>query len=401
MRNRKGPQLIYISTYPPRRCGLATYCEDLVNAIEETGLFAPAGVVALSQTPGENIYGPQVVREVFQDRRADYTAAARFLNEAAPDGVCLQHEFGIFGGTDGDYLVDMIEGIEAPIFTTFHTVLSRPDAYKRDLMRYLADRSESVVVMAPRAVSLLNDVYGIDPHKIAFIHHGAPVPTPTSNQEIKRRLGLEGYTVVCTLGLINPGKGIEYMIQAMPSIVERFPDVIYLVLGQTHPGILRHMGEIYRDSLLKMVEDLRLTRHVKFVDSYLTRNEILDYLSATDIYVTPYLGKEQITSGTLAYAISLGKAIVSTPYMYAEELLGNGAGILVNFRDPEGMAQAVIEILSSPERRKGLELRSSSLGQIMVWPRVARQYSRLFMEKVSGGMNRGSRAVAIPVNGAY
>lgn len=389
--------MIFVSTYPPRRCGLATFCEDLVSAVEETKLFAPAGVVALSQTPGEYIYGPQVIREVFQDRRADYTIASRFINESGADLVCLQHEFGIFGGNDGDYVVDMVQGLDAPLITTFHTVLSKPDKIKRDLMRYLADRSEAVVVMARRAVDLLRDVYGIDPSKIAFIHHGAPLPPRIDRGEVKRRLGLQGRSVICTLGLINPGKGIEYMIQAMPRVVENFPEAIYLVLGQTHPGVLRHMGEIYRDSLLKLVDELGLHRHVRFVDSYLTRQELIDYLLATDIYVTPYLGREQITSGTLAYAIALGKAIVSTRYVYAEELLGDGNGALVGFRDAAGIAEAVTGLLASPERRGAMELRAARAGLAMGWPRVARHYARLFLETAS--RRRRMQAVAVPTGG--
>lgn len=379
MRGKQRQQVLFVSTFPPRRCGLATFTADLVEALDATGFFSPA-VIAVSQAAGEHDYGAQVVYEISQDRRADYRRAAAFVNSGAGDVACLQHEFGIFGGPDGQYVLDFAAGLEKPLITTLHTVLSRPDARKRGIIRTLAERSQMVVVMAERARGILAEVYGIDPAKVVFIPHGAPAAPASPRQSIRRQLGLEGRVVVSTMGLINPGKGIEYFIQALPEVVSAHPEVLYLVLGQTHPGVLRYMGEAYRDRLLELVEQLGLQRHVRFVASYLSQEQLVAYLAATDIYVTPYLGREQITSGTLAYALALGKAIISTPYLYAEELLGGGAGVLVPFRDSAALAKAVKAIIGRPDLRAALEARAGAIGREMLWPKVAVQYGRLFLE---------------------
>lgn len=380
MRGDERQQVVFLSTFPPRRCGLATFTNDLVDALDRTGLFAPSAVFALSNAPGEYIYGPQVVLEITQDRRADYRQAASYVNEGAGDLVCLQHEFGIFGGTDGCYVLDFVEALRKPLVTTLHTVLSQPDAGKRQIIQALAARSQVVVVMADRARRMLTEVYGIDPAKVVFVPHGAPAVPALPRQSIRRQLGLEGRLVISTMGLINPGKGIEYVIESLPEIVADHPEVIYLVLGQTHPGVLRYMGEAYRDKLLQTVKRLSLQDHVRFVASYLSQRQLVNYLAATDIYVTPYLGREQITSGTLAYALAMGKAIVSTPYFYAEELLGNGAGVLVGFRDSRSIGEAIRTLIARPDLRTVIEARAGVIGRDMTWPKVGQQYARLFLE---------------------
>lgn len=374
-----GRQIVTLSTFPPRRCGLATFSAHLIEAAEETGLVDASAVIAISQAPGEHRYGDQVVFEIIQDRREDYAAAARYVNAAAAL-VNLQHEFGIFGGMDGDYLLDFLDALDRPVITTLHTVLSRPDRRKLELTRRIIERSEVVVVLARRAVNILRDSYGADCSRVVFIPHGAPTVSVTPRQTIRRRLGLEGRSVLCTMGLINPGKGIEYVIAALPDVVAKHPDTLYLVLGQTHPGVRKFMGEAYRDQLKEMVRERGLQKHVSFIDAYLTQEELVDYLVATDIYVTPYLGREQIVSGTLAYALGLGKAVISTPYFYASELLTEGRGVLVDFRDSRAIAGAINELLEQPEMRLAMERRAAALGREMSWPRVGLQYARLFVE---------------------
>ncbi len=374
-------QVITLSTFPPRRCGLATFSAHLIEAVAETGLMDGPAVIAMSQSPAEHQYGESVVLEIVQDRRADYLEAARYAN-AAGGIVNLQHEFGIFGGEDGEYLLDFLYSLRIPLVTTLHTVLSQPDPRKLELTRRIAERSQVVVVLARLAVDILREVYGINGGRVTFIPHGAPTVSVAPRQTIRRRLGLSGRSVLCTMGLINPGKGIEYVLEALPDVVGRHPEALYLVLGQTHPGVKRFMGEAYRDKLREMVRTLGLEAHVRFVDTYLSQEELVDYLVATDIYVTPYLGREQIVSGTLAYAMGLGKAVVSTPYFYAEELLGEGRGLLVDFRDPGGMAQAINRLLDRPELRTALEMRAAALGREMSWSRVGHQYARLFLESL-------------------
>lgn len=380
MKAPRRPRVVYVSTYPPRRCGLATFTRDLVEAGDATGLLGPSAVVAIGEVPGEYAYDPHVVLEVIQDRRADYAAVAADINRLDADVVNLQHEFGIFGGEDGAFVLDLIENLRRPLVTTLHTVLSRPDARKVRIIRRVAERSQVIVVMARRAVDLLSGVYGIPAEKVVLIPHGAPAAPAEPRGDIRRRLGLGGRFVLCTLGLINPGKGIEYALEALPEVVADHPEVLYLVLGQTHPGVKRHMGEAYRDHLLGLVERLGLGRHVRFVDAYLSQRDLVAYLAASDVYLTPYLGRDQITSGTLAYAVALGKAIVSTPYVYAEEMLAGGAGILVPFRDPRAIAAALRTLITRPRLRGRLEGRTAARGWSLSWSKVAHQYARLFLE---------------------
>lgn len=376
------PQVMYVSTFPPRRCGLATYTANLFENVDGTGLCDSSAVVAMSETPGEYAYGPEVVLEVLQDHRADYRLAADFINGSGAHVVCLQHEFGIFGGCDGEFILDLVADLRKPLVTTLHTVLSHPERRKQAIIKFLTDRSHMVVVMARRASDILTSVYGAPREKIALIAHGAPVGSclAVKRTAVKARLGLARRTVICTLGLLNPGKGIEYVLEALPEVVERHPEVIYLVLGQTHPGVLRKMGEAYRDRLLSRVTELSLEKNVKFVDAYLTNQELIDYLIATDVYVTPYVGPEQTASGTLAYAVGMGKAIISTSYVYARELLEDGAGILVEFRDARSIAFALKRLIDSPEERLRLEARAQMRGVEMAWPRIGQDYARILLD---------------------
>ncbi len=375
--------VLYLSTFVPRRCGLATFTADLLAAVDGTGLLAPGSVLAVSQSQDRLDYDARVVGELLQEERHGYAEAAAAINESAFDVVCLQHEFGIFGGRDGAHILDLVRSLRKPLVTTLHTVLSQPDPPKREITRELADRSQVLVVMARRAADLLEEAYGIPREKVTYVPHGAPLPPPEFRGSIRRRLGMEGRFVVTTMGLLNPGKGIEQMLAGLPAVVQRAPEALYLVLGQTHPGVVRHMGETYREELHRLVESLGLRDHVRFVGCYLTQSQLVDYLVASDVFVTPYVGREQIVSGTLAYALALGKAIVSTPYVYAEEMLGDGTGILVPFQDPAALGRAVTGLHHEPAFRRALEARAMAKGAGMVWNRVGQQYARLFLETLT------------------
>lgn len=370
---------VFLSTYPPQRCGIATFTQHLVGAMEAVTAERPA-VLAVSDGIPASLYPPEVVAAIAREDRPAYREAARLLNRSGASALVVQHEYGIFGGQDGSDVLELVESLEIPWVVTLHTVLRRPTPRQREVVRRMAARARRVVVLARSAREILAEVYGVDPARLVHIPHGAPDGLPTSRHEVRRRLGLERATVLCTLGLINPGKGIEYVIEALPELVPDFPDLLYLVLGQTHPGVLRHSGESYREMLKARARQLGVERHVRFVDAYLDDAALVEYLAASDIYITPYLSPEQISSGTLAYAVGLGKAVISTPYAYAQELLADGRGLLVPFRDAGALAEAVRAILASPRLRRGMERRARLVGRSMAWPRVAEAYAELVGE---------------------
>ncbi|MBX6378200.1 MAG: glycosyltransferase family 4 protein [Clostridia bacterium] len=390
-------RIVEIATFPPRRCGIATYTANLVEALARNRARPHCRVLAVSEAPSRHTYDRRVAGDIVQDRCRDYVEAARVLNEASVDVVNLQHEFGIFGGPDGQHVLSLVRELRKPLVVTLHTVLSQPTAGQRAVMEELLRRAQVAVVMARRAVDILRDVYGVPADRLRLIPHGVPDFPVWTREEARARLGLTGRKVISTLGLINPGKGIEYVLRALPAVVERHPDVLYLVLGQTHPGVRRVMGESYRDQLCQIVAELGIGEHVRFVDAYLTEGELMDYLAATDVYVTPYVGREQIVSGTLAYAVGAGKAIVSTPYVYAQELLGHGAGLLVPFRDSEALAGALLRIFEEPGLRHRLEERAAALGRLMTWNRVAARYLKLFLSLAAGAVRLPAAPPAVRI----
>ena len=376
---RQGPtRVAYLSTYPPRECGIATFCEDLVTA---TLLGDNAGepiVVAMESGNQEREYPWPVALRVDDDREEQYAMAADFINESSVDLVSVQHEFGISGGIEGRGLFRFFERLQIPVVTTLHTVLPEPEERLRANVQALARHSQRLVVMNGLAIDILNRDYDIDRRKIALIHHGALPPSLESREQAKARLGLSGRKVISTFGLVARGKGLQYAIRALPHILSRHPDVCYLIVGQTHPGVQRVEKESYREELLQLVDDHGLHDSVRFVNRYVSKSEIVRYLGATDIYITPYLNPQQITSGTLAYALAAGTAIVSTPYLYARFLLDDDRGILVSFRSESDIAQAVGNLLDHPQIQLSLERRCRLYGQQMFWPAVGAHYLDLF-----------------------
>jgi glycosyltransferase involved in cell wall biosynthesis len=364
--------VVFVSTYPPEQCGIATFTRDLANAVELHGWMP----LVLAIDRGEVDYTDQrVLGRIHRDRVEDYERAAQLLNRLQPTVVSLQHEFGLFAGEMGEAVLRFVRALRVPLFVTLHTVEPQPRDIMKRILRELVTRAQGVMVMSHTAVRLLKQVYHLPTHHVQMVPHGAPDVPFTSTEVAKHRLGLQGRKVVSTFGLISRGKGIEDVIVALREVAPHHPQVLYLVLGQTHPNVRAYEGESYRESLQQMVEQLELRNHVRFVNSYLTQEMLLRYLAATDIYITPYPNPGQISSGTLTYAVACGCAVVSTPYLYAQELLADGRGVLVPFRNPQAIAQALNRLLGEEAYREGLRRKAYQYGRHLTWSSVGAQFS--------------------------
>ena len=338
--------IAFLSTYPPRECGIATFTQDLVREMKKKK-YLKTRVIAVSD--GERQYDGDVFFDFPQQDRESYTAAAERINRSDIQLLIVEHEYGIYGGDSGEYLLDLIERVKKPIVTTLHTVLPSPTEKQRAILKELCQKSGKIVTMASSSRRVLQEVYGADPEKIEMIHHGVPDFDLPDRGALKREFDLEDRTIVSTFGLISPGKGLEYGIEAIGQAAEKHPGVLYLILGQTHPVVRKQRGEVYRSSLEKMVKELKLDGNVRFVNRYLTKEEIIRYLKLSDIYMTPYLGRDQAVSGTLAYAAGYGRVIVSTPYLYAREMLADGRGLLASFEDANSLAERINFLIEHPE----------------------------------------------------
>ncbi|HLY67230.1 MAG TPA: glycosyltransferase family 4 protein, partial [Chloroflexota bacterium] len=373
-------RIAYVGSFPPRECGIATFTRSVLQSVDALGTAAPGCVVAMNP-PGQGLsYPPQVITQIEPDDVASYDRAARLLNRRGLDVVNVQHEYGLFGGRWGQYLLDFLDGLHAPAVLTLHTILPEPGPELRGVTQALVQRAAITVVLAETAIDILAADYSVDRRKLRFIPHGAPNVPPDSHAASKRRLGLGGRTVLATCGLISPGKGIEYAVEALPDLVQRFPNLLYVIAGETHPGVRALEGERYREQLHHRVDSLGVADHVSFVNRYLSYSELLDYLLAADVYVVPYLNLDQIVSGTLAYALGCGAAIVSTPSVYAREVLGGGRGLLVPVRDSQALGLAVARVLSDASFRDELRTRAYAYGHQMIWPNVARSYLDVFAD---------------------
>ncbi len=372
------PRVCFISTFPPRECGIATFTYDLRAAICQLCSEVPPSVIALTNATEGYESLPGVVFEIRQNRLSDYRLAAEYINLSGVDVVCLQHEFGIFGGSEGRYITELLEGLHKPVVTTLHTVLPNPLPSYRDTLLRVAALSDHLVVLSSRAIPILREVYGLPEEKISLIHHGVPdVPFVDPNY-YKDKFGVEGRLVMLTFGLLSRNKGIELMLEALPEVVRAHPNVVYIVLGATHPEVKRRDGEEYRLWLGRRVRTLGLENHVIFYDRYVDFNELCEFIGACDIYVTPYQSKDQIVSGTLAYAVGMGKAVVSTPYLYAEEILAEGRGCLVNFSDAAHLARTLMRLIEKPAMRHRMRKKAYEYGRQMIWAEVAKRYLEVF-----------------------
>jgi len=373
-----------IGSYVPRQCGIATFTHDLASALSEEVYVKPLAdgksvrIVALNDRDNTYTYGPEVAVGVSQHHKEDYRTAAEVLNTSKIDVVCVQHEYGLFGGEAGEYLLELLARLRKPVVATLHTVLSEPNPKQLEVLQRLCRRCSAIVVMAERARMLLTARYDVEPRRIRLIPHGVPDVPFTPTEPFKERFGLSGRPTMLTFGLLGPGKGIETMLDALAKVIPDHPDVAYIVLGVTHPSIRRESGELYRLSLERRATSHGIDDNVLFHNRYVSLEDLRDYLQAADVYATPYPSKEQITSGTLAYALASGRAIVSTPYWHAQELLANGRGRLVDFGDSEGFACALRDLLEHPDRREAMRRSAWEFGRRMVWPRVAEQYAETF-----------------------
>ena len=362
----------------PRRCGIATFTTDLRNAITLLRPDMAANIVAMTDKGGAYDYPPSVAFQIRDHHVDDYRRAADFLNAGRYDVVSLQHEFGIFGGEAGSDILVLLWRLTIPVVTTFHTVLARPTAKQRGVVERIVDASSKIVVMAEKGRELLRDVYLVADDKIEVIAHGIPDVAFVKPDAAKARVGFEGKPVILTFGLLSPNKGIEVMIDAMPSVLEHSVDAIYVVLGATHPNLVRDHGEAYRESLMARARELGIEDHVVFLDRFVDQATLLEFISMCDVYVTPYLDEAQMTSGTLAYSFGLGKPVVSTPYWHARELLADGCGVLVPFGDSAAIGREIEKLLTDDARRQAMSRRAYAASRPMTWQRTAERYMSVF-----------------------
>ncbi len=357
---------------------IATFTKDVVDSYDRR-YNCSSGVIAIEEPDAPSReYPANVVAHLVQNDRSSYRRIAEFVNAHPCDALDIQHEYGLFGGEDGEWILDLIAFVKKPVIISLHTVLPDPsDAHLR-VARAICAAASAVVVLSATGAEILVARYNVDPQKVSIVPHGVPDVAFRETDMPKGAFGLQDRTVISTFGLINRGKGLEYAIEAMREIAGRYPAALYLILGQTHPVVRRHEGEAYRESLEALVATYGLQDNVKLIDRYLPFDELVQYLQATDIYLTPYLNPVQIVSGTLAYAIGCGKAVVSTPYLYAEELLAHGRGFLVKFRDAASIADTVIALLDDPSLRSSTERRAYRYGRQMTWNNVAGEFGKLF-----------------------
>jgi len=369
-----------MGSFPPRQCGIATFTKDVVDSYDRA-FGTSSHVIAIDEQGGEErTYPSNVIARLRQNDRACYSRIASLIDVHPAELLNVQHEYGLFGGKEGAWFADLIESVSKRVVVSLHTVLPNPSPEHLALAQRICARADAVVVLSQTGKDILVSEYGVDESKTFVIHHGVPDVPFASTDMPKASFGVGQRMVISTFGLISRGKGLEYAIEAMRAVVKRHPEALYLILGETHPQVRRQEGESYRESLHAKIAEYGLQNNIKLVERYLEFDELVNYLAATDIYLTPYLNPVQIVSGTLAYAVGCGKAIVSTPYLYAKELLANGRGFFAEFRDAASIAKNVSALLDDPALRRATERRAYRFGRQMTWPHVALQYGRLFLD---------------------
>jgi len=363
--------LALIGNFLPRKCGLATFTTDVFNAMRDRFPGMRVDVYAMDDHPGRYAYPPEVTGTIPQDDLSAYAATARDIGASGAQALWVQHEYGIYGGTAGEHLLALLDRVTLPVIVTLHTVLETPSPDERRVLEALLRRAARVVVMAERGRDILSRVYGASPKQVICVPHGVPDRALIAPEMLKPRFGWAGREVVLTFGLLAPNKGIETIIEALPSVAERHPDLLYVVLGSTHPNLVAHEGEAYRDRLKALAEQLGVSGNIAFIDEFFEHDELIEYLQAADIYATPYSNPAQITSGTLSYAVGVGKAVISTPYVHATEILADDHGVLVDFGDVAAFAREIDRLLSDKAARERLSQRAYARGRSMIWPRLA------------------------------
>lgn len=373
-------KLAFIGTYPPRECGIGTFTNNLLKSMlidSESGEYRHEGfVVALNDNDLTYEYPEEVKLVIRQEYQEDYLQAAKFINLSGADLCILEHEFGIFGGQNGVYILPLLHRLEVPLIVTLHTILNTPSYNEKAILQEICKMALRIVVMSHKATEFLVNIYNVPEEKIVFIEHGVP-DIHFSQEKSKKEFKLESKKVLLTFGFIGRNKGIETVIKALPEVVEKHPDVIYIILGKTHPNVLRHSGEEYRIFLMRQVKNFQLEKHVVFLNEFIDEQDLFKYLCASDIYITPYLNEAQITSGTLSYAVGVGSAVISTPYWHAAELLAEGRGKLFNFNDSGHLTHTLVELLDKPWQLNELKRKAYDYGRKITWPKTGEKYVAL------------------------
>ncbi|MGD9931106.1 MAG: glycosyltransferase family 4 protein [Mangrovibacterium sp.] len=373
-------KLAYIATYPPRECGIGTFTNNLFKSMltesDGTDEKHEGFVVALNDNELTYKYPEEVKLTIRQDHQEDYLKAVKYINLSGADICVLEHEFGIFGGHSGVYILPLLHRLEMPLIVTLHTILKNPSYNEKAILEEICKMATKIVVMTRKAIEFLTRIYNVPKEKIVLIEHGVP-DIHFDSEKSKKEFKLERKKVILTFGFIGRSKGIETVIKALPKVVEKYPNIIYIVLGKTHPNVLRHSGEEYRIFLMRLVKNLQLGKQVVFLNEFVDEQDLFKYLYACDIYITPYLNEAQITSGTLSYAVGVGAAVLSTPYWHAAELLSEGRGRLFNFNDPDHLSKTLNELLDHPEELLELKRKASEYGQKITWPKTGEKYLAL------------------------
>lgn len=378
-------KIAYIGTYLPRQCGIGTFTENLRTSVKNTKSDHSARldddfVVAVNDQGDVYEYPPEVSFTINQQEQQDYFDAAEYINSSGAGYCCIQHEYGIYGGNSGVYILSLIHQLKIPFLVTLHTVLKKPSYNEKAIMIEICKKAEQVVVMSSYAVQLMQQIYGVSKEKIKLVPHGVP-QIKFDRVEAKEHFGLTGKLVLLTFGFLGRNKGIETVIKALPALVKKHPETLYIVAGKTHPNVLRHAGEEYREYLIKLSKELKVEQHISFVNDFVDQELLFKYLCACDIYITPYVNEAQITSGTLSYAIGTGAAVLSTPYWHATELLADDRGRLFPFKDGNALAELLVDLADHPIQLINLRQKATAYAQRITWPRVAEQYLDLFGEK--------------------
>lgn len=369
-------KVAFLSSYPPRECGIATFTKPLERVLNELYLSSPAQVLAVNDEPYN--YNKNVAFTIDAFKRASFKTAANFVNKSQIEVVNVQHEYGLYGGEAGEFLLDFYLNVKKPIVTTFHSVVPKHSPKRAWVTQKIIDNSATIVVMTEFAKEMLMEIFHIDDEKIEIIPHGVPNVRPNLKAQAKQKLGFANRTLLTTFGLINPGKGIEFGIQAMVEVVKHYPNVIYLILGKTHPVLLRNEGESYRRKLEGLVKDFGLGKNIKFVNRYLDYNNLVDYLIATDVYLMLQVDPYQAFSGTTAYALGCGTPVIGTPTPYNREVLADGRGQLVPFEDEYSVRKQILKLLNKPSLSDDMAMRAYRYGRDMIWPRVGLDYLKVF-----------------------
>ena len=367
----------YISSYVPRECGISTYTHRLAKVIADIQ-GRSYNVIAVNDPGNSFDYGDEVKYVFEEENKQSYNDAVSFINQSNIDVINVQHEYGLFGGSDGEDFLILLENINKPIVTDLHTILPQPNPHHQEVTSRILNASDQLIVMTERSKALIHDIYAISEEKINMIHHGGPDVEFGQTEIYKKELGFEDRIVLATFGLMSHGKGIEFVLDALPKVVEKYSNILFLVLGETHPVVRRRHGEAYREMLIKKVSDLGLEEFVQFENRFFSYQNLVDYLQATDIYLASAINPKQAVSGTLAYAMTTGLAIISTPTQYAKEVLSEGRGVLVNFNDSRGFEEALLKLLDNQREREEMSKRAYVFGQNMVWPLVATRHLDVF-----------------------